>query len=102
MHRMLNIRRDKHMRGKQKCRKNCGVQMLPKMLWGSKRLSWGNHARAALGDVLPVDQRHRAAEARRTRAEQGGTRLVRTRDLRMMMRCENEMKHVQYQGADER
>jgi hypothetical protein len=81
--------------------------MLPKMLWGSKRLSWGNHspksdARAALGDVLPVDQRHRAAEARRTRAEQGGTRLVRTRDLRMMMRCENEMKHVQYQGDDER
>jgi hypothetical protein len=95
---MLNVRRNNCMRGKQKSRKNCGVRVLPRMLWGSESLFWGNHtpkgdARAALIDLLPVDQRHWRAEARRTRAEQGGVKAGRTHDIRKTV-CESDAEHM--------
>jgi hypothetical protein len=69
--------------------------MLPSMLWGGTSAYSGViilrrvMLEPALNEVLPVDQRHRTAEARRTRAEKGGARIVRTCDLRKTMRCEN-------------
>jgi hypothetical protein len=68
-------------------------------LWGSERLFWGNHtpkgdARAALNELLPVDQRHWRAEARGTHAEQGGVKARRTRDIRRTVCGTNDAEHV--------
>jgi hypothetical protein len=83
-----------------------GYKCLLGCLWGSEHQYWGNHtpkgaARAALNELLPVDQRHRRAEARRIRAEQGGVKAQRTRDIWRTVRGENGAKHVQYQEVGE-
>jgi hypothetical protein len=86
---MLSIRHTIHLRGKDKCRKNCGVDTIPGTLWGigseqaplSGVIMRRKECLEPLNDVLPVGKRHRWTAARKTNAEEGGAKVTRTMNI---------------------